>query len=344
GGEFPCPTDSEQLRLPDSHTGEVGCYCFTDPCGDCAETTVLVSAVVQCAPAGSVPGETHLPQCVCKGAAGCQSPCFQVECPEGQACVPTGPATGQCQPRSSCNFFGCDAGLICSGGACMDDPCDPNPCGPTEVCKPDATRTEARCVASCADVDCEPIERCVEGDCVPTGCAEPCTDDAVCQDDGEGGLSCGPSRCDTTVLLPCADGAYCDPATGACGDPPCTGVVCPENQVCELGECVLPAVTGQGGQGGSGATGGGGLDVAGTAGETGEVGGDEVEPVPEPPRAWGLATGGGGCSCRTAPGSRSAAGALAALLAGLLLERRRRRRPERGRDEARAPRAPGGAR
>jgi len=350
GGEFPCPTGSQQLRLPDSHTGEVGCFCFTDPCGDCSSKTVRVNAVIQCAPTGSVPGATHLPECVCKGTAGCQSPCFQVECPEGQACVPTGPATGQCQPQNSCYFFGCDAGELCSGGACVDDPCDPNPCGATEVCKPNASRTEARCVASCAGVECEPIERCVEGDCVATGCAEPCTGATVCQDDGEGGFECGPSRCDTTVLLPCADGAYCDPATGACGDHPCTGVVCPEAQICELGECVAAPAGGQGGQGGQGggdAESSGGAPVtgvAGTAGEASEDGGDEVEPLPEPPRAWGLATGGGGCSCRTAPGSRSAAGAALALLGLLLLERRRRRPPDRHRAAARSRRAPGGAR
>ncbi len=344
GGEFPCPTGSQQLRLPESHSGEVGCFCFVDPCGDCAAQTLIVNDVIQCAPAGSVPGATHLPECVCKGTVGCQSPCFQVECPDGQACVPTGAATGQCQPQNGCYFFGCNAGAICSGGTCVDDPCDPNPCEPTEVCKPDATRTEARCVASCASVECDPIERCVEGDCVPTGCAEPCAIGQVCQDDGEGGLVCGPSRCDATVLLPCANGAYCDPATGACGDPPCTGVVCPADQVCELGECVTPSSSsqgGQGGQGGSETTSSGGVG-GGAAGEGSEDGGGGVEPVPEPPRAWGLATGGGGCSCRTAPGSRSAAGAILALLGGLLLERRRRRRPDR--DAVRSAGVRGGVR
>ncbi|MBX3130589.1 MAG: hypothetical protein KF718_27975 [Polyangiaceae bacterium] len=332
GGEFPCPTSFECKNVTKSGTGQaLGDYCVNDGCGDCTTKTVKdqQTGVTLCGPEGTAGSK---PECVCK-ANKCQHPCANIQCPTGQECALQGSSAGTCQPTGNCFFFGCDAGEVCNGGVCVADPCTPNPCQADEVCKPNATFSEPRCVGSCASVTCPTGQQCVEGQCEETGCAQGCAPGEVCQPTGDGGYACGPNQCATDAGQPCSNGAWCNPATGACGNEPCEGVVCPVAQLCAEGQCIWApeggAGTGGSGTGGSG-TGGSGTGGAGPdAGLGGGSGGNISVPTTDPERGvWGLATGGGGCACRAAGTDRrtplGAALAFGALAVALGLRRRRR--------------------
>jgi len=337
-----CPGGSTCQVVTKSGSTDQGNYCVFDPCGDCSVKTVKdTQGNVVCGPTGSGP---NIPECICKGDLGCRSPCENVQCPSGQACVPSGPALGTCQPDNNCYFFGCKTGEVCNAGACVDDPCEPNPCpgeaGDGTVCKPNASFTEPRCVKSCADVTCQSGELCVEGECVTTGCtggtgSALCPAGEVCAADGDGGFACTTDKCQTDGGQACSNGAYCDPATGSCGNDPCTGVLCPAAQTCVAGECYW---TPEGG--GTGGTGAGGTGAGGTSGAAGSTAGGGTSgssgtsgttSKPEEKGVWGLATGGGGCACRTT-GSKDRSTPLSVALAALLMagavSRRRRRKPK----------------
>ena len=337
-GEFPCPTGTNCQNVPKSGTSQKGNYCVSDNCGDCSTKTAKdpKSGDTVCGPAGTTNsnGDT-VPLCVCKSNS-CESPCTGITCPSGQSCVTSGPAAGLCEPDSNCYFQGCPQGKLCNDQACVDDPCNPNPCKADEVCKPSADFLTARCVQSCAGVTCKTGEVCKEGQCNPTGCAGGCPAGQYCQGIADAGTaSCGPSMCTSDGGLACSNGAHCDPATGACGNDPCEGVVCPSGQACQNGDCFSAgADAGADGSGGSGGSGGatsqdgGGVDAAGGSGaHTG------TPTTPKPKGVWGLATGGGGCACRTA-GSQRKLPPTGMLLFGLgvfgVLERRRRRRRRDG--------------
>jgi hypothetical protein len=322
-GEFPCTGGATCRSVTVSGQQTQLNACIVDRCGDCSTKTVTQGTSVACAPTGDVP------QCVCKDNV-CKSPCEGRECAAGSGCVPKGPAAGECQPRTNCNFFDCRPGSYCSNSVCVNDPCANNPCAAGEVCKPSETVGEHRCVPSCANVTCQAGQRCVDGECESTGCSQGCPTGQYCQETPDAGSSCAPSQCPAGPL-PCSNGQYCDPVTGRCGNHPCAGVKCPTGQSCTNGECYwIP----EGGAGTGGSGGSGGND-AGTSGGTtgndasaGSGGSGNAGPGNNPRGVWGLATGGGGCSCRTAParGFLSQAGALLAVAASVLALRRRRRR------------------
>jgi hypothetical protein len=320
-GEFDCASGSYACEtVPVSGTEDTGRYCIPpDPCARCALATVRDSQdTIECAPTGSDADGATVPACVCKDQT-CHSPCFGITCDGGLRCVPTGTAAGTCH-EESCYFFGCDAGSVCKDGSCVADPCSDNPCEAEEVCKPTTDGSDARCAPSCADVACAETERCVDGECEPTGCDEVCGELELCLADGQ----CGVSLCEVSTSaapLACSDGSYCEPSTGSCVDDPCTGVHCPSGQVCASGEC-LTATTDTGGGTGTG----GGSNSDDDGGEAGAAGATTT-PNPEERGAWGLATGGGGCSCRIQQGSGRTLGLSGLVLAALLL-RRRRRLPE----------------
>ncbi|MCK6533674.1 MAG: hypothetical protein L6Q84_11955, partial [Polyangiaceae bacterium] len=295
-----CPGGSTCETVKKSGTEETGKFCVNDPCGDCSKKTAknTTTGEVECGPKGTV--TAGIPECVCKGDFGCQSPCFNVQCPTGQACAPTGPAVGTCQPQNNCNFFGCKTGELCSNSACVDDPCDPNTCKADEVCKPNESFTEPRCVKTCAGVTCQAGEQCLEGECKATGCGVDCPAGQVCSPSGDASYACEPNKCTADGGLACSNGAWCDPTTGACGNDPCTGVKCPAGQQCVLGDCQWAPEGGTDGGGGSDAGGAGGSGAkdgsagdGGTSGSAGSAGSSEA-----PKGVWGLATGGGGCACR----------------------------------------------
>jgi MYXO-CTERM domain-containing protein len=119
---------------------------------------------------------------------------------------------------------------------------------------------------------------------------------------------------------------------------------CPGGSYCTTDNYCQPVVSGTGGSGAAGQAGSG----PGTAGQvtgsgaspsqagTGQAGlgatgnldsglttGGQAAPVDTTPRNWGLATGGGGCACRTGPPRRDR---IVLLLLGLVLGATRRRR------------------
>jgi MYXO-CTERM domain-containing protein len=166
-----------------------------------------------------------------------------------------------------------------------------------------------------ADVEAEcPLagNACVEGQCLA-----PC-------DSGEfpcpGGFVC--------------DGDYCVPTQ-------CGLVECPPNSPCKDGRCVPPsgsggaggAASGEGGTAGTSSS-SGGASTAGAAGAangpsgggavgTGGKNGSGAKPGSD--ETWGLATGGGGCSC-SVPERRPRTEWLGLVLLGLVVALRRARR------------------
>jgi MYXO-CTERM domain-containing protein len=337
-GEFPCPPGQKCEVVTDSSTGQsLGGFCTTDyaaVCGDCTTKTILdANAKVICAPAGTeLANCVAPPQCVCKGPNGCNEPCLGVVCGAGQVCASSGPNVGKCAPDNCWNNPCQGCGKACNLGACVADPCTTSSCPPDQECKPNATFTGFDCVASCSGVMCAADQVCKDGKCTPT-CSPACAAGQVC-DTSASPPTCGADKCSPN---PCTNGACCDPVTGACGNCPCAGVVCPAGQSCSDGQCGV-AQMGTGSGGGSSASSGGGGDTtstttSGATGSTGAGGAGGTKGI------WGLATGGGGCACKTSGtglGSGSSSGEIALVVAaGLLgLGRRRRRESDARREEA----------
>ena len=318
-GEFPCATGAYSCQsVPMSPSEEVGRFCIPpDPCAHCDTATVRdAQGNTECGPDGTNEQGLPIPVCECK-ARNCHSPCFGVACDDdGLRCVPSGSVKGTCQ-ADSCYFFGCQTDSMCVDGICVDDPCADNPCQSDEVCKPNAAGDEPRCVLSCAGVVCADDQLCVEGKCEPTGCSEACDVDELCLDTGECGSSlCGEQGGGAT----CSDGAYCEPATGACIDDPCTGVHCPDGQSCTGGECFGDAAA----AGASGGAGGAENDseTAGAAGiaSAGEGGASGPEGEAKKKEEKGFL----GCACRVETQSNGYLGMLGLLVGTALLGRRRR--------------------
>ncbi len=336
-GEFPCPPGQKCEMVTDSNSGKsLGGFCTTDytaVCGDCTTKTISdANGKVICAPAGTeLPGCITPPVCTCKGPNGCNEPCLGVTCDPGQVCASSGPNVGKCAPDNCWNNPCQGCGKACNLGACVTDPCTTVSCPMDQECKPNATFTGFDCVPSCSGVTCAGDQVCKDGKCAP-GCSPACAAGQVC-DTTATPPTCGADKC---VPSPCTNGSCCDPVTGACGNCPCAGVVCPSGQVCSDGQCGM-AQMGTG-SGSSSTTTGAGGHVATTAtgsgtGSTGSAGGGGSTGI------WGLATGGGGCACKlssTGLGAGSSSGEVALVVGAVLLGlgRRRRRASDAAREEA----------
>ena len=326
-GEIPCPAGQKCEQVTSSQTGQpLGKFCVVDTCGDCTTKTVTdANAKVLCAPAGTVLANCITPPvCVCKGQAGCQEPCSGVTCNAGTVCTDYGPNAGTCVADNCYNLPCQGCGKACNLGSCVDNPCTDASCNPDEVCKPSADFTSFTCVETCAGVTCGSGEACVGGQCAPT-CSPACGAGEVC-DTAQSPPVCVADKCTS----PCADGACCDPLTGACGNCPCEGVVCPSGQECQNGDCF----EGQGGTGGGGGSStsstSSGSSGTGTGTGTGPGGTGSGAGGESPHGVFGLATGGGGCACEVGAGAergelRWALCAVAAAAAAL--RRRRSRQP-----------------
>jgi MYXO-CTERM domain-containing protein len=223
----------------------------------------------------------------------------------GAVCTDYGPKKGTCVSPScySNPCLGCDK--VCNLGACVDNPCKPDTCKPDEACKPTSDFTSHTCVKPCGDLVCPGGQACSDGVCVQ-GCSPACGPGQAC-DLGQDPPTCGPDKCQPN---PCTDGSFCDPVTGQCGNDPCTGVLCPGDLECSAGQCVRKAVSSSSSSSGGGSSGGG---SGGAGGAT-------------PKGVWGLATGGGGCSCEAGPGAMRAGGAWALVALAVAMARRRRKR------------------
>jgi len=289
GGEQPCPPGQECESVISSETGQpVGNFCVSPTCVDCETKTVLDgNGDPLCAPSGSVfPDCANPPECVCKGQADCNTPCLGVSCDAPLVCATHGTNPGSCQEDNCWNnpCQGCDQ--ACNLGSCVDNPCVNSNCAADETCKPTDNFTDFECVGSCADITCDAGEECVDGDCVPT-CDPACSAAEVCDLSGASPM-CVPNQC---LDDPCTDGSCCDPVTGECGNCPCAGIICPDEQICSDGQCEIN--TGGAGGGGTGATGtgagnNGGGDAGGAgSGADGTGAKDGVEP---PAAAAALAT------------------------------------------------------
>ncbi len=312
----PCPGGQTCVFVTKSETGEdLGQYCVNDPCPNNCFNKVVKDAngATVCAPEGTPPevGCTPIPACACADAAGCQTPCYGKSCtgPDaGKACTNFGANAGKCVEINCFNFpcEGCSE--VCGPlGVCIENPCKPESC-PGQTCKPSEDYTMPVCVPSCADVDCPSDQVCKNGACA-TPCDPACGAGQVC-DFGKSPAICVDDACDPDN--PCSDGAYCDPVDGSCGPNPCAGVICPGTQSCYEGDCFLETPTSSG----STSTGTGG---SGSSSTTAGAGGSAPRGV------WGLATGGGGCTCEAAGsnGHDAERGALAFLGLALLALRRR---------------------
>jgi MYXO-CTERM domain-containing protein len=230
--------------------------------------------------------------------------CTGVTCDDDENGNPTICRDGACVLL--CDAISCPAETVCrpSDGICVEDNCNgfPERCAEGEYCLDGVCTTnpctgvdcdggqycyEGDCVGSCAGVECPGGQSCELGACVDDLCAGvTCPQFQVC--DPQNG-QCVQSRCGGRV---CPSGQKCDPLTGGCVVDRCNTVECPTGQVCLDGSCYSP---------------------------------DQVDPDPDPPRDFVLATGGGGCDCRVGSRGTPPGAALVLLIVPLLVLFRRRR-------------------
>ena len=287
-GEFgACPTGRVEVDIDGM------CFCVAPRCTEetCGGQTIEVGAEVVCAP-----GADGVPSCTCK-ANECTFPCDGVVCSDGSVC---NPGTGRCVV-DDCRGTGCPSDEIC---AISTLECIPDPCGEDVVCGANEACRDGACEPSCATTSCDDGETCRRG---------------LCQEDLCSGVTCPSNqRCDETTGactddlcddVMCIESTVCDPEDGGCAEDPCLRVRCPGDERCFDGECVPPVVAPDGGR----------MDFdMGTAEPDMGTTGDPEDRV--------LATGGGGCTCRTAPsGDQSLFGILLGLLTLTLIRRRRNR-------------------
>jgi MYXO-CTERM domain-containing protein len=202
--------------------------------------------------------------------------------------------------------IGCPDGQQCEPepdtgrGICVDDPCYDLNCPAPQFCR------DGECHDPCdvEDLDCPLGQECYDGTCRDIPCY------GVTCDPGQ---TCDPATDDCTADLcgpvSCAWPLTCDPTTGHCEEPECWDIDCAEEYDCVDGTCVA-----RGGPADDRDGGGDDGDAAdGTADQGVQV----------------LATGAGGCSCRTTGSGSGATGLWSILglaLAALAARPRRRSR------------------
>lgn len=181
-------------------------------------------------------------------------------CGQGEVCN----ANGLCVDIK-CAAVTCESGQKCKEGNCVG-PCDGVVCPHGQVCRVGV------CVDPCAAITCDSGQVCVNGVCTDNCNCVKCVAGNTCQPDG---------RClnDACIGISCNAGEYCD-ANGACQDA-CTGAVCPEGQICMMGQCIDDPNPGSGGSGqggnfvgaGGNFVGAGGMEMTGGMGGMGGLGG-----------------------------------------------------------------------
>ena len=233
------------------------CNCLDDDCDGKTDegslcgngaTCTNCQCAFQCA-AGEFPcplGKTCNAQNFCVA-----DPCFNVTCPNGQACTVNG-NDHSCVPV--CDTVTCPVGLTCVGGACKPNNCTtfPEMCTAGQQCVNGTCVTNlcagvtcptdeycelGQCYASCAGVTCPTGQRCRLGTCQADPCGKECPSGQVCD---TGTATCVPNPCG---VVQCPQGQYCDPENGGqCTDDPCVGTTCPHaGEICQGGTCYDPS-------------------------------------------------------------------------------------------------------
>jgi MYXO-CTERM domain-containing protein len=191
--------------------------CDTGKPGVCAQGLTGCSSGT--APGECAPLEAASPE-VCDGL---DNDCDGVidddhPCGTGAVCV-----NGSCTSGCGGAEFGCDPGLACDDGQCVDSACVGMHCDAGKVCQ------QGRCLAACDDVVCPLGQLCRSGVCKDPCAAVSCKAGSVCRE-GACLESCQCSGCKA--------GLSCDGSTGSCVDPGCEGKVCPAGSACSQGACV----------------------------------------------------------------------------------------------------------
>jgi MYXO-CTERM domain-containing protein len=227
--------------------------------------------------------------------------------------------------------------------ACNQPPVghDQPPCQPGQfvckngekVCEGDVQPLD-REVCDLKDNDCDGIgdtlaacpgtNACVQGVCVEPchGGEFPCPGGYECNN-YEGKNYCVPTTCNDVECPPgaaCVDGQCTLTGDGGAGNTPGQGGAGNEPGMGDAGAGNEPGAGGAGEDGGSNGTG----NSSGTSGKAGNGAGNQTNEPDDTRGRYGLVTGGGGCSCRTAPldGGKWAL-ALSLLALGSIVQRRR---------------------
>ena len=207
--------DNDAVCPPNSYCYQGACRPVCDPSDefacppntDCENVTIGEEDVDICVPSGGdCGGETCPEGWICVNDE-CVDPCEGVECESWEEC-----RQGNCVDQS-CTAIGneCPAGQFCVDHECVDDPCTEAACDTaTEYCVPNCDDTG--CTASCEPLcRCEPGKRCdARGNCVQDLCH---------------GVECTGTN-------------VCDPDTGECVNDACFNVTCDGGETCYDGECV----------------------------------------------------------------------------------------------------------
>jgi len=252
----------------------VSCEGGGQPCSVGTASGICAPGLSQCGAAGITCRQVNQPRAEacnglddnCNGKVDDGAPCpASQNCFQG-ACVNACAGEFGCLGGKMChdNFcvdpecvtVSCDAGLVCTAGACRG-PCDGVVCPGAQLCR------VGRCVDPCVDVVCETGQVCSGGTCV-TGCdCQPCPSGKACDS--------ATKRCvePSCASVTCTTGTSC--VSGQCVAD-CSRAVCPAGQQCTAGACV-PAPPRDGG-GVTSADGGrldGGLDGGATSGDGGST-------------------------------------------------------------------------
>ena len=288
GSEFGrCPTGRVEVDV------EGECFCVAPRCSDetCGQETIERDGTVFCAP-----DTEGVPECQCI-ANECSFPCDGVICDEPTVCNPN---NGRCVV-DDCTGLGCGSDEVCevATGDCIPHPCNDVTCGADEACR------DGECETSCGSVMCGDGESCASGECF----ADPCQL-MNCPAGERCDTAMGACVADLCANIMCPMGTTCDVDTGGCGEDPCARLVCPDEQRCIDGECEgLPMPPDAG------------MMTDDDAGVEEGVDAGEEPPVDNEVRI--LATGGGGCACRTADPRGSWVALLLLLVFGFRRQRNR---------------------
>jgi len=235
-------------------------------------------------------------------------------CGAGKDCVKATGGSCQCAQPCAAGEFKCPAGQKCDqvtssqtgqslpGGYCVTDP-----------------------AAVCGDCALKAVKDANEKViCAPAGTTLPgCITPPVCTCKGQGGCQ------DPCTGVTCGAGTVCTRfglMAGTCVVDTCWNVPCQGcGKVCSNGACV-DGPTGAGGSASATST-TGTTGATSTSGSSGVGGAGDAGAANSARGIFGLATGGGGCSCEVGPRPGGDTAGLAALAAAIVATRRRRRSP-----------------